>query len=181
MNEKALHPNTQLLLSAWERMTSEPDRETSRGHTKIHPELVDCLFVLEKQESSWTFRNAGQNMANILGRELADQDFLDFWTAHDRQLTAALLSFVQEGSKPGFLKARGETLIGRRINIELTFAPLIKAGQGRSKNRLLGLYQTLGGTEALNGRPVWRHRITEIVPPDSSDDLPRMRLVANND
>lgn len=180
MNENALHPNTQLLLSAWERMTHEPEGVSSERHSRIHPELVDCLFVLEKQEESWIFRNAGQNMANILGRELADQDFLDFWTGHDRNLTASLLSFVQEGSKPGFLKARGETLVGRRINIELTFAPLIKAGQGRAQNRLLGLYQTLGGIEALNGRPVWRHRLTEIVPPDSSDDVPRMRLVANN-
>ncbi len=181
MSENALHPNTQLLLTAWERMMSDVTSPGPVEQTKIHSELVDCLFVLERRDTSWLFRNAGDRMAAMLGRELGDQDFLGFWTGQDRHMVTALMSSVQDARKPGFMKALGETLVGKRIEVELTFAPLIQAGAKSARPRLLGLYQTLGSAAALNGRPVWRHRLTEIVPPDSSDEIPRMRLVASND
>ena len=47
--------------------------------------------------------------------------------------------------------------------------------------RVLGLYQTLGGDHRLKGRPVWRHRVTAIFPPDVRESEPRVKLVASND
>ena len=35
--------------------------------------------------------------------------------------------------------------------------PLARSSVETSKARFLGLYQTLGGTPMLKGRPIWRH------------------------
>jgi len=182
MNVKTLHPNTQTLLSAWQRMSAAPAQVGHGPSTKDHPDLVDCLFVIERDEDgTWLFRNAGERMARLLGRELAEHDYLDFWTGPDRNMLLAFLSSVHESRLPGILKARGETLTGQRIDIEMTLAPLTSLQPNSRKVRLLGLYQTLGGAGMLMGRPVWRHRLTAIYPPDVRSEPVRLKLVANND
>lgn len=182
MNVKTLHPNTQTLLTAWDRMREAP---LSAGHgpkAAQHPDLIDCLFVIERSnEGAWAFRNAGERMSRILGRELAQHDYLDFWTGHDRQMLAGLLESVHESRLPGILTARGETLTGQRIDIEMTLAPLTGLQAQHNSPRLLGLYQALGGDGLLRGRPVWRHRLTAIYPPDTQIEPATLKLVANND
>lgn len=181
MNEIARHPNTQMLLNAWDYMISDPDPNNDVEPTRIHKDLIDCLFVLEDIDQAWIFRNAGQNLPSFLGRDLADQDFLRFWTGHDRAMAETLLSATVDGRRPAFIHARGETLTGQRIDIEITLAPLLKTPRSQSPSRILGLYQTLDSTQTLNGRPVWRHRITQILPPDGEQYQPQIRLVASND
>ena len=182
MNTKALHPNTQTLLSAWERISAAPG-ETGHGpRSSQHPDLIDCLFVIERSDDGvWAFRNAGERMSNLLGRELTEHNYLDFWRGHDRSMLTSFLMSVHESRQPGILKASGETLTGERIDIEMTLAPLTSLKGQSPRMRLLGLYQTLHGAEVLKGRPVWRHRLTAIFPPDTRDEEPHLRLVANND
>ena len=79
------------------------------------------------------------------------------------------------------VRARGETLAGRRVDIEMTLAPLTGLAQSGDRVRLLGLYQPLSGAGLLQGRPVWRHRLTSIFPPDLHVEPARLKLVANND
>ena len=81
---------------------------------------------------------------------------------------------------PGVIRGRGETLTGQRVELELTIMPLAKQTERADSNRLLGLYQTLGGEPLLKGRPVWRHRVSMLVPPDTRISEPRMKLVASN-
>ncbi len=182
MNTKTLHPNTQTLLSAWERMRAAPDQTGHGPSTDQHADLIEYLFVIELSDDGvWAFRNAGDQMSTLLGRELGDHDYLDFWTGHDREMLAAFLHAVHESRQPGIVKARGETLNGQRIDIEMTLAPLTSLRPGRQSARILGLYQTLGATKLLAGRPIWRHRLTAVFPPDIQPDPPRLRLVASND
>jgi len=182
MNMTALHPNTQTLLSAWERMSAAPAREGVGPNSAQHPDIIDCLFVLERHdEDVWAFRSAGDRMAHLLGRELAGHDYLDFWTGHDRQMLTAFLMAVHESRLPGIVQASGETLTGERIDIEMTLAPMTSLKGSSQQVRLLGLYQTLRGTEILKRRPVWRHRLTAIFPPDIRGDEPHLRLITNSD
>ena len=58
--------------------------------------------------------------------------------------------------------------------------PLVRPGGQTDTPRLLGLYQTLGGEPMLKGRPIWRHRISMLVPPDTRTEGPQLRLVATN-
>lgn len=182
MNTKALHPNTLTLLSAWERISAAPDEKSVGPRTSQHPDIVECLFVIERSDDRvWSFRNVGDRMSHLLGRGLGEHDYLNFWTGHDRDMVTAFLSGVFESRQPGIVRASGETLTGERIDIEMTLAPLHSSKVRPGQQRLLGLYQTLHGSEVLKGRPVWRHRVTAIFPPDMRNEPPHLRLVTSND
>ena len=182
MNRKTLHPNTNTLLTAWERMSAAPHQSGMGPATSEHTDLVDCLFVIERTaDGAWVFRNAGSKISELVGRELAEHNYLDLWTGHDRAMADAFLMSVSESRLPGILRARGETLTGMRIDVELTLAPLSGLQVQTKQPRLLGLYQTLGGEAMLMGRPVWRHRISAIYPPVIEPETSHLKLVANND
>ncbi|MCR9271288.1 MAG: PAS domain-containing protein [Henriciella sp.] len=176
------HPNTETLLSAWARMNGAPSAPNEGARAADHPELLECLFVIERSdEGRWLFRNAGDQLGKLLGRDLGEQDCLDFWTGHDRNMVQSLIDSVRESRKPGILHATGETLTGTQVTIELTLAPLPTPRTDAAKNRLLGLYQILQAYPVLQGRPVWRHRVTAIYPPAIERQPSHIRLVASND
>jgi len=176
------HPNTETLLSAWERMSSASPEQDHTTRASDHPDLLDCLFVIERsEEGCWLFRNAGDQLGKLLGRDLAQHDSLDFWTGHDRRMVESLIDSVRESRKPGILRATGETLTGTQVDIEVTFAPLPTQQQKVQSSRLLGLYQVLQPRQVLKGRPVWRHRVTAVYPPRLERSPAQLRLVESND
>lgn len=176
------HPNTQTLLSAWARMDQSPEQLDKSVHASDHPDLLECLFVIEEsEEGRWLFRNAGDQLETLLGRDLGEHDCLALWRGHDRTMVESLIASVRESRKPGILAATGETLTGTQVDIELTLAPLPSPLKTASQNRLLGLYQILQPSPVLGGRPVWRHRVTAIYPPAIDRQPAQLRLVANND
>lgn len=182
MTSTTHHPNTETLISAWERMTQSPDAIESNAKATDHPDLLECLFVIERsEEGRWLFRNAGDRLGTLLGRELSSHDCLDFWTGHDRVMVKSLMDSVRESRKPGILQATGETLTGTQVNIELTLAPLPTPRPQQAQSRLLGLYQVVEPHLVLKGRPVWRHRITALYPPRIDRQPAGLRLVASND
>ncbi|MEM8616273.1 MAG: PAS domain-containing protein [Pseudomonadota bacterium] len=182
LDETDLHRNTQTLLKAWRRMQDPAPFDTLPEKTQDHPDLLQRLFVIEQDDTAnWQFCNAGRAIEGLLGRTLADHDFLGLWRGHDRYLVRAQLASILEARYPGHLLSRGETLTGQRIDLELTLAPLPGKASGSHKVRLLGLYQPLGMRAQLMGRPVWRHRLTAIFPPDTSRHISHLKLVANND
>lgn len=182
MNDRSIHPNTKILLDAWRRMnanTSETVSDTPMATD--HPNLVERLFVIEnKRDGAWLFRNAGDSLTGLLGRQLTNHDFLNLWTGPDRPMMSAFLEAVQLDGAPGVARGRGETMTGQRVELELTLMPLARQSERTDSHRLLGLYQTLGGEPLLKGRPVWRHRISMLVPPDTRISEPRLKLVASN-
>ena len=95
---------------------------------------------------------------------------------------AHFMEAVRFDGAPGIIRGRGETLTGQRVEVEITLMPLVRPGSGAHNDtpRLLGLYQTLGGEPMLKGRPIWRHRISMLVPPDTRSEGPQLRLVTAN-
>ena len=182
MNDRSIHPNTRVLLDAWRRLNANAAQgKAETPPVTDHPGLVERLFVLEnKRDGAWLFRTAGESLTGLLGRQLVNHDFLNFWTGPDRTMMSAFLEAVQLDGAPGVIRGRGETMTGQRVELELTLMPLVKQSEGRDNFRLLGLYQTLGGEPLLKGRPVWRHRISMLVPPDTRTEAPQLRLVASN-
>lgn len=182
MLDRTLHPNSQTLLSAWQRMNATGNDAPHGPTTRDHPDLVSRLFVIQDAgESDWVFKTAGDQIQSSLGRQLADHNFLNFWAGHDRAMLELLLKSVTEERLPGVVRGRGESLTGERVDIELILAPLAQPPHLTGGPRILGLYQTLGGELFLKGRPVWRHRVTAVFPPDSGVPEPRLKLVASND
>jgi hypothetical protein len=182
MQDRSLHPNTKVLMDAWQRMQSNPQHHAEEGpHTDDHADLIDSLFVLQRaDEGLWTFNTAGQTIKSLVGRELVDHNFLQLWTGPDRAMVEAFVEAIRSDGAPGIMRGRGETMTGQRVEIEITLAPLANRSVTPSKRRVLGLYQTLGGEPFLKGRPIWRHRVTMLAPPVSGMESPHLKLVANN-
>lgn len=182
MNERSIHPNTKILLDAWRRMNANtPAGEMAEPRVNEHPELISRLFVIQcMRDGAWIFRNAGESLTSLLGRQLTNHNFLSIWTGPDRQMMSAFLEAVRFDGAPGVIRGRGETLTAQRVELEITLMPLARNSDQPEGFRLLGLYQTLGGEPMLNGRPVWRHRIAMLVPPDTRTAGPQLKLVASN-
>ena len=178
MLEQLMHPNSRILLDAWRRMAAHPDQLADGPQARDYPGLIDRLFVLRRTEDgTWVFSVAGDALSRLMGRALEEHDFLALWTGHDRLIAAATLESAFQLGEPGLIRLRGETLRGRRCDIEMPLAPLAAP----SRPRMLGLYQSLGGEAMLKGRTIWRHRITSLVMPDQRLEEPRIKLVASND
>lgn len=182
MLESTLHPNSLTLLSAWERMHADTMGSGDVARTSDHPDLISRLFVIQDAgENDWAFRSAGERIEASLGRQLADYNFLGFWTGPDRDMIGLVLRSAVRERRPAIVRACAENLTGERVDVELIFAPLVQPNPADGNPRMLGLYQTLANDRRLKGRPVWRHRLTAIFPPDNRDITPRVQLVANND
>ncbi|CUS56645.1 PAS domain-containing protein [Hyphomonas sp. KY3] len=182
MHDRSIHPNTRIMLEAWKRMSVNPASEEDRTpRANDHPDLITNIFMIQStQDGAWIFRTAGDGVSQLLGRTLPNHDFLALWTGPDRSMVSGLLDAVRLDSAPGVIRGSGETLTGQRVEVEITLMPLAQSSVDGNVTRFLGLYQTLGGLPMLKGRPIWRHRLAMLVPPDTRRSEPALKLVASN-
>ncbi|MEZ5997810.1 MAG: PAS domain-containing protein [Hyphomonas sp.] len=182
MVDRTIHPNTRVLLDAWRRLNASKNPEAgATPQINDHPDLVERLFVIQQMpDSAWIFRNAGEAVTGLLGRQLTNHNFLQLWTGPDRKMMGAFLEAIRLDGAPGVVRGRGETLTGQRVELEVSLMPLAHSQERPGAYRLLGLYQALGGEPMLKGRPVWRHRISMLVPQDTRSEGPQLKLVASN-
>lgn len=181
MIDRSIHPNTRILLDAWRRMQADPQSHGLTGpDVSNHENLIDRIFVVEQREDQcWLVRTSGAMINALVGRNLVNNNYLDLWTGPDRAMMAGLLEAIRFDGAPGVVRGRGETLTGERVELEITLMPLTTEAGRSPRLRMLGLYQTLGGEAMLTGHPVFRHRISMLVPPDTRRLGPQLRLVAN--
>jgi len=170
------HPNTQVMLDAWRRLAQ--GGEIADGpDIDEHPGLVASLFVLNHcGERDFAFRRAGATLDRLFGRPLADHNFLSIWFETDRRLVAAGLSVALKDRGPLLIHARGETLAGKRIDLEFALAPL-EIPEG-ALPRFLGLCQTITPEDVLNSRPLRALQALAIFPPAPSPS-PAIRIVSS--
>ncbi len=169
------HPHTQADLDAWTRLSlglSPIDAPTAEDF----PGLVSRLFVLTRVgEQDYAFRRVGGQLDTLFGRALSEHTFLSLWAEPDRALAAAALAAAETDRGPAILRARGQSLDGRTIELEFAVAPLF--GAPTAPARFLGLCQTIGSDAALGGRPVRRLQITALYPP-APRPQPAIRVVS---
>ena len=174
MQDVNAHPNTQALLDAWRRL-SLGGIANDGPTTDDYPDLVGRLFVLNHVgERDYSFRRVGHTLERLFGRQLAEHNFLTLWSEPDRRLVAAALQAAASDRGPALIRARGETLVGRRIDLEFALAPLL--GGAGAPCRFLGICQSMNAEELLNGRPLRRLQAIAVYPPAPSLD-PAIRLV----
>lgn len=176
MEELKAHPNTQAVLDAWKRL-SEGASANDGPTTEDYPGLVGRLFVLNHvAERDYSFSRVGHALERLFGRQLMDHNFLSIWTEADRRLVNAALAAAALDRGPALIRARGETLTGKRVDIEFALAPLF--GRPGSQTRFLGLCQTMVPEEILGGRPLRRLQAVAIFPP-APNLQPSIRLVSS--
>jgi hypothetical protein len=177
MEELKAHPNTQAVLDAWRRL-SEGQVNEDGPTTEDYPGLVGRLFVLNHvADSDYSFRRVGYALERLFGRVLAEHNFLSIWSEPDRQLVSAALASATADRGPALIRARGETLSGRRIDLEFALAPLF--GRYGAPTRFLGLCQTMAPEDMLGGRPLRRLQALAVYPP-APDQHPAIRIVSSN-
>lgn len=180
MTTRATHPNTKAILRAWLRLSSENPAGIGDPKVSDFPNMLGSLFVLKQAETGvWPFANAGSDLTRRLGRELVEHDFLSLWRGRDLALVSAQLDAIRYSGAPGVIHCTGESLSGQTVNIEIALAPL--RVPGLKGERFLGLYQLLDDDAELKGRPVWRHSVIALYPPEVQQAEPRLRLVASNE
>ena len=181
MLDQRAHPNTRTMLQAWRRMHDTASQET--GTKPANPAdatpLIANMFVLRASPEGWRFRTAGDALARHFGKSLSDEDFLDLWLGADKGLASSILQSVCAEGNPGLIRARGETLTGRVLHVEIALAPLSSGAS--AVQRILGHYQPLGGEAFIGARPLWRHSITEVVAPRREIKRSHLRLVSSRD
>lgn len=179
MPKSSLHPNTTAMLQAWRRMLSTPDDIEGGPAAEDYPELLERLFILDTTKPGVaSFRVAGDDLPSLLGRNLIGTNFLDLWTNADRPIVDGLLQSVLSEDGPGLLRGFGETSQFRRVEIEIAIAPLTQ--NKLAPQRVLCLYQTLGGEAMLNKRTLWSHRLRSVYPPEPPRMSANLRLVTDN-
>lgn len=165
MTDRAVHSNTKAILQAWARLSSDTQDKFRDPKVSDFPNLLGSLFVLKQVDLDiWPFTNAGTDLGARLGRELVEQNFLTLWRGRDMDLVSAQLDAIRFSGMPGLIHCEAETLAGQHIKVEIALAPIL--GSGDTPDRILGLYQPLDAPEKLNGRPVWRHGISALFPPE---------------
>jgi hypothetical protein len=170
------HPNTQAVLDAWKRL-SDGQLSDDGPTTDDYPGVVGRLFVLNQvSEADYAFRRVGYALERLFGRALAEHSFLSVWGDGDRLLVAAALGSAVADAGPTLIHARGETLDGRRVDLEFALAPLI--GKTSHSNRFLGLCQAVTAEDGLAGRPLRRLQVVAVYPP-APDLRPAIRLVSS--
>ena len=177
MEDIKAHPNTQAVLDAWRRL-AEGQVSDDGPTTEDYPGIVGRLFVLNHvAQDDYAFRRVGFALERLFGRALAEHSFLSIWNQPDRMLVSAALCAAVADYGPTLIRARGETLDGRRVDLEFAVAPIV--GRGEQKLRFLGLCQAMTGEAALGGRPLRRLQVVAIFPP-APDLRPQIRLVSSN-
>jgi hypothetical protein len=174
MLELNTHPYTQAVLRAWTRMSEGAEPLSSPAVDAEYPGLVGGLFVLRRAAGGdYPFRRVGAGLEALFGRSLIDHNFLTLWSEADRELACGALDAARLSGGPSIIRARGETLHGRKLDLEFALAPLKDAG---GSDRFLGLAQALSGEEALGGRPIRRIQALAVFPP-AREQAAILRLV----
>lgn len=176
MEAMNIHPNTRVVLDAWKRL-SDGSPANEGPATYDDAALVSSLFVLNHVGAhDFAFQRAGGSLERLFGRQLIDHNFLSIWSEADRHLVAAGLAVAVQDCGATLIHARGESLAGKRIDLEFSLAPLMR-GDGPAV-RFLGLCQTMTPEEVLNGRPINRLQALAVYPP-APDREAAIRLVSS--
>jgi hypothetical protein len=170
------HPNTRIVLDAWRRLADGGVNEPVSGDND-DPGLVSRLFVLSHvNDGDFPFQRVGYALERLFGRSLAEHNFLSLWNEPDRRLIQAALAAAATENGPSIVRARGETLTGRQVEIEVSLAPLSGA---KGSLRYLGLCQTLTPEDVLGGRPLRRLQAVAVYPPATPPGEPTIRIVSS--
>ncbi|MBU6319488.1 MAG: PAS domain-containing protein [Alphaproteobacteria bacterium] len=177
MLELKAHPNTRAVIDAWRSLGSGKPA-ASGASAEDYPGLVGRLFVLHRLSNvDFCFRRVGATIDQLFGRVLADHNFLSLWKEPDLSLVSAALEAARADRGPALIQARGESLDGKRLNLEFALAPLLAGAEPPS--RFLGLCQSLSPERALGGRPVRSMKVVSLYPPAPAPDYASIRLVSS--
>jgi len=177
LGEETFHPDTRALLSYGRALAGIGSAPTGGGAAG----LAGRLFVLDRLASDRLHvRTFGADLVHLFGRDLREADLRALFFDPDQALLSAFVMAVEAANEPGVARLMAETSDGRRLGAELLLTPL--RSDAHKADRLLGLFQPLGGEGLLEGRPITRLKLGALHPPFARAPAPSgLKLVVNND
>jgi hypothetical protein len=170
------HSATQRLIDYW-RSRSVDAAVPARA--SVSPadfaELMPQVFILGRTFTGvYPMRLAGGFVSDLHGRDLRRLNGLVLWTERDRSRLQTALEEARRRPEPIVALAEVVSDAGA-IGMEVLFAPL--AGPNGEADRFLGLYQPLGLTARLQGRPALSLNIRALQRTGAANEyVPRLRL-----
>ena len=175
MGEETFHPDTRALLAYGRALAGAGARPKKGGADHV----LERLFVIErKKDGRLPIRTFGAELVSLFGRDLKEHDLSRYFLAPDLAMIRAFMQACEEAGEPGIVRVTAETASGKILSAEMLVTPL-KVDRTLG-DRFLGLFQSLGGEEFLDGSPIQLLRIGSLHPPTAK--APKgMRLVVVND
>lgn len=160
LGEETFHPDTRALLAYGRALAGIGAAPTGGGAAS----LAGRMFVLDRLHSGrLQVRTFGADLIALFGRDLRDGDIRDLFWAPDQTMLAAFVAAIETANEPGVARLMAETDDLRRLGAEMLLTPL--RSDGHQSDRLLGLFQPLGGETLLQGRPLARLKLGALHPP----------------
>jgi hypothetical protein len=176
IGEETFHPDTRALL-AYGRALAGGGAAPKKGGAD---QVIERLFVIERmKDGRLPIRTFGTELVALFGRDLREHDFARFFLEPDLALLRALIAACDTAGQPGIVRLTAHTACGMTLGAELLLTPL-RLDSAMLGERLLGMFQPLGGEPFLDGRPIQLMRVNAIYPPEAKAPA-RMRLVVVND
>jgi hypothetical protein len=170
------HSATHRLIDYWRSRSSDG---AAPARTSISPahfsELLPQVFILGRAFSGvYPLRLAGGFVGDLHGRDLRRLNGLALWAERDRARLQSALEEARRGPEPIVALAEAVAETGS-VGLEVLFAPL--AGPHGEIDRFLGLYQPLGFTARLQGRPALSLSLRALHRTGAANEfVPRLRL-----
>lgn len=175
MGEETFHPDTRALLAYGRALAGAGDAPKKGGADQV----LERLFVLERTaDGRLPIRTFGMDLVTMFGRDLRDHDFGRLFLAPDLALIQALIASSAAAGEPAIARVTAETACGRMLGGELLLTPL--RVEPSLAPRFLGMFQSLGGEQFLDGRPIQVLKLGSLHPPQAKSPK-GMRLVVVND
>jgi hypothetical protein len=132
------HAVTRTLYAYWDRLRAG---RTAPERSDLEPgsirTLLGDVFLLELGGNDrHVVRLAGTRICSLLGREWRGRSFSEPFAAEDLPELHALLDGATDSAVPAVASLAGETIDGRRLDLEMLVLPL--RHRGRTNTRLLG-------------------------------------------
>jgi hypothetical protein len=142
------HATSRELYDYWQRLRRirPAPRRSELEPSDIRTILGDTFILEASSRDAFPIRLAGTRWCALYGREMKSEDFLDLWSADDRNAIATLATAVSTDAAGAVISFEGRTERGRRLACELMLLPLYHAGPD---------YDRILGSCAAFERPYW--------------------------
>jgi hypothetical protein len=157
------HSNTQRLTDYWrQRRSGARAPLRSRVDPCDFADLLPQIFILGRVgPGRYVFRLTGELLQDLHGRDLRQAEFMPVWSAFDRLgLQAAMEDALRKGAAI-VVETEGHTAQDNRVRMEILLAPMI-SNTGQT-DRFLGLYQPVSPLQRLQGRPIERLSVHQVL------------------
>lgn len=171
------HPHTERLIREWrERRTAGQLPARAEMSPVAFGPLLPQLFILGREKAgAEVFRLAGGLVNDLHGRDMKGVNFLQLWTAGEREKIDLALSQARLLRAPLVIVTEALAASGSSISVEITLAPM--TGPTGLADRIIGLYQPTSLTSRLMGEPVAAFRLRDVAIVGSAERPPVQQMV----